>query len=61
GFFRRSQSAIVNYHCTRGQTCTIDRVNRNKCQFCRLKKCLELGMSRDSVKFGRLQKKQREK
>ncbi|VDK47227.1 unnamed protein product [Anisakis simplex] len=61
GFFRRSQSAIVNYHCTRGQTCTIDRVNRNKCQFCRLKKCLELGMSRDSVKFGRLQKKQRDK
>lgn len=61
GFFRRSQSAIVNYHCTRGQTCTVDRVNRNKCQACRLKKCLELGMSRDSVKFGRLQKKQREK
>uniref|UniRef100_A0A1I7WTA8 Nuclear receptor domain-containing protein n=1 Tax=Heterorhabditis bacteriophora TaxID=37862 RepID=A0A1I7WTA8_HETBA len=39
----------------------IFRVNRNRCQYCRLKKCLELGMSRDAVKFGRMSKKQREK
>lgn len=32
-----------------------------RCQYCRLKKCLELGMSRDAVKFGRMSKKQREK
>ncbi|VDO39019.1 unnamed protein product [Haemonchus placei] len=37
------------------------RVNRNRCQYCRLKKCMELGMSRDAVKFGRMSKKQREK
>lgn len=36
-------------------------MNRNRCQYCRLKKCLELGMSRDAVKFGRMSKKQREK
>ncbi|VDM38522.1 unnamed protein product [Toxocara canis] len=61
GFFRRSQSSVVNYQCPRQKNCTVDRVNRNRCQFCRLKKCLELGMSRDAVKFGRMSKKQREK
>lgn len=60
GFFRRSQSSGTTYQCTRGETCVVDRINRNKCQFCRLKKCLELGMSRDSVKFGRLQRKQQQ-
>uniref|UniRef100_A0A0N5A8Y4 Nuclear receptor domain-containing protein n=1 Tax=Syphacia muris TaxID=451379 RepID=A0A0N5A8Y4_9BILA len=60
GFFRRSQSSGTSYQCTRGETCVVDRINRNKCQYCRLKKCLELGMSRDSVKFGRLQRKQQQ-
>ena len=61
GFFRRSQSSVTNYQCPRSKACLVDRVNRNRCQFCRLKKCLELGMSRDAVKFGRMSKKQREK
>lgn len=61
GFFRRSQSSVTNYQCPRNKACLVDRVNRNRCQFCRLKKCLELGMSRDAVKFGRMSKKQREK
>jgi len=61
GFFRRSQSSVVNYQCPRQRNCTVDRVNRNRCQYCRLQKCLGLGMSRDAVKFGRMSKKQREK
>lgn len=61
GFFRRSQSAIVNYQCARQKNCIVDRVNRNRCQYCRLQKCMALGMSRDAVKFGRMSKKQREK
>lgn len=61
GFFRRSQSGPVNYQCPRNKSCVIDRVNRNRCQYCRLQKCLALGMSRDAVKFGRMSKKQREK
>lgn len=61
GFFRRSQAGPVNYQCPRNRNCVIDRVNRNRCQFCRLQKCLQLGMSRDAVKFGRMSKKQREK
>ena len=47
GFFRRSQSSVVNYQCPRQKNCVVDRVNRNRCQFCRLQKCLALGMSRD--------------
>ena len=48
GFFRRSQSNVVNYQCPRQKNCVVDRVNRNRCQFCRLQKCLGLGMSRDA-------------
>ncbi|XP_023930652.1 probable nuclear hormone receptor HR3 isoform X2 [Lingula anatina] len=61
GFFRRSQSGPVNYQCPKNKGCVIDRVNRNRCQFCRLQKCIALGMSRDAVKFGRMSKKQRER
>ncbi|CAB1331411.1 unnamed protein product, partial [Coregonus sp. 'balchen'] len=42
------------------RNCLIDRTNRNRCQHCRLQKCLALGMSRDAVKFGRMSKKQRD-
>lgn len=52
---------MVNYQCPRNKNCVVDRVNRNRCQYCRLQKCLRLGMSRDAVKFGRMSKKQREK
>ncbi|ETN58010.1 hormone receptor-like in 46 [Anopheles darlingi] len=48
GFFRRSQSSVVNYQCPRNKQCVVDRVNRNRCQYCRLQKCLKLGMSRDA-------------
>ena len=47
GFFRRSQSSVTNYQCPRQKNCVVDRVNRNRCQFCRLQKCMALGMSRD--------------
>ncbi|XP_021051497.1 nuclear receptor ROR-gamma isoform X2 [Mus pahari] len=60
GFFRRSQQCNVAYSCTRQQNCPIDRTSRNRCQHCRLQKCLALGMSRDAVKFGRMSKKQRD-
>uniref|UniRef100_H0XUY5 RAR related orphan receptor C n=1 Tax=Otolemur garnettii TaxID=30611 RepID=H0XUY5_OTOGA len=60
GFFRRSQHCNAAYSCTRQQNCPIDRTSRNRCQHCRLQKCLALGMSRDAVKFGRMSKKQRD-
>ncbi|XP_077320049.1 nuclear receptor ROR-gamma-like isoform X2 [Lithobates pipiens] len=58
GFFRRSQQGKPIYSCSQQQSCQIDRSNRNRCQHCRLQKCLSLGMSRDAVKFGRMSKKQ---
>ncbi|KAM4605786.1 nuclear receptor ROR-beta-like [Polymixia lowei] len=60
GFFRRSQQNNAMYSCSRQRNCLIDRTNRNRCQHCRLQKCLTLGMSRDAVKFGRMSKKQRD-
>ncbi|XP_051963848.1 nuclear receptor ROR-beta-like [Xyrauchen texanus] len=60
GFFRRSQQNNPIYSCSRQRNCLIDRTNRNRCQHCRLQKCLALGMSRDAVKFGRMSKKQRD-
>lgn len=40
------------YSCTRQQNCPIDRTSRNRCQHCRLQKCLALGMSRDGEDVG---------
>uniref|UniRef100_A0A672UQD3 RAR related orphan receptor C n=1 Tax=Strigops habroptila TaxID=2489341 RepID=A0A672UQD3_STRHB len=61
GFFRRSQQSSLSYACSRQQNCPIDRASRNRCQHCRLQKCLRLGMSRDAVKFGRMSKTQRDR
>uniref|UniRef100_A0A8C5GDT6 Nuclear receptor ROR-alpha A-like n=1 Tax=Gouania willdenowi TaxID=441366 RepID=A0A8C5GDT6_GOUWI len=60
GFFRRSQLPSVSYSCSRQRNCQIDRASRNRCQHCRLQKCLAQGMSRDAVKFGRMSKRQRD-
>lgn len=47
GFFRRSQQSNATYSCPRQKNCLIDRTSRNRCQHCRLQKCLAVGMSRD--------------
>ena len=48
GFFRRSIQQKIQYRpCTKNQQCNILRINRNRCQYCRLKKCIAAGMSRD--------------
>ncbi|KAJ8004982.1 hypothetical protein DPEC_G00141920 [Dallia pectoralis] len=60
GFFRRSQLPSVSYSCSRQSNCPIDRASRNRCQSCRLQKCVAQGMSRDAVKFGRMSKRQRD-
>ncbi|KAH9523789.1 Nuclear hormone receptor e75 [Bulinus truncatus] len=60
GFFRRSIQQKIQYRpCLRNQQCNIQRVNRNRCQYCRLKKCIFVGMSRDAVRFGRVPKKEK--
>lgn len=48
GFFRRSIQQNINYKmCVKNENCLIMRMNRNRCQHCRFKKCLSVGMSRD--------------
>ncbi|XP_009271007.2 PREDICTED: LOW QUALITY PROTEIN: nuclear receptor subfamily 1 group D member 1, partial [Aptenodytes forsteri] len=55
GFFRRSIQQNIQYKkCLKNENCSIVRINRNRCQQCRFKKCLLVGMSRDAVRFGRI-------
>ncbi len=52
GFFRRSIQQNINYKmCVKNENCLIMRMNRNRCQHCRFKKCLSVGMSRDGKTF----------
>ncbi|KAK0084356.1 hypothetical protein PV325_007175 [Microctonus aethiopoides] len=58
GFFRRSIQQKIQYRpCTKNQQCSILRINRNRCQYCRLKKCIAVGMSRDVKLLNRLLKR----
>uniref|UniRef100_S4RVU0 Nuclear receptor subfamily 1, group D, member 2a n=1 Tax=Petromyzon marinus TaxID=7757 RepID=S4RVU0_PETMA len=60
GFFRRSIQQNIKYKpCLKNETCPIVRANRNRCQHCRFKKCLSVGMSKDAVRFGRIPKREK--
>ncbi|KAM9751571.1 nuclear receptor subfamily 1, group D, member 4a [Menidia menidia] len=62
GFFRRSIQQNINYKmCVKNENCLIMRMNRNRCQHCRFKKCLSVGMSRDAVRFGRIPKREKQR
>ncbi|XP_055043418.2 nuclear receptor subfamily 1, group D, member 4a isoform X1 [Misgurnus anguillicaudatus] len=62
GFFRRSIQQNINYKmCVKNENCMIMRMNRNRCQHCRFKKCLSVGMSRDAVRFGRIPKREKQR
>ncbi|KRX63435.1 Nuclear hormone receptor E75 [Trichinella sp. T9] len=61
GFFRRSIQKQIEYRCLRDGKCLVYRLNRNRCQYCRFKKCLAVGMSRDSVRYGRVPKRSRDR
>ncbi|VDK44935.1 unnamed protein product [Cylicostephanus goldi] len=47
GFFRRSIQKRMEYRCLRDGDCSIFKQNRNRCQACRFKKCVVVGMSRE--------------
>ncbi|XP_072531494.1 nuclear receptor subfamily 1 group D member 2b [Salminus brasiliensis] len=62
GFFRRSIQQNIQYKkCLKNENCPIMRINRNRCQQCRFKKCLLVGMSRDAVRFGRIPKREKQR
>ncbi|KAK7129218.1 hypothetical protein R3I94_017437 [Phoxinus phoxinus] len=51
GFFRRSIQKNMVYTCHRDKNCQINKVTRNRCQYCRLQKCFEVGMSKEGDKM----------
>ncbi|XP_031420290.1 COUP transcription factor 2 isoform X2 [Clupea harengus] len=53
-FFKRSVRRNLTYTCRANRTCPIDQHHRNQCQYCRLKKCLKVGMRREAVQRGRM-------
>ncbi|KAL5018622.1 hypothetical protein ScPMuIL_004344 [Solemya velum] len=63
GFFRRALQNIgdtTRKKCFYNMNCEITILTRNRCQYCRLQKCLELGMSRAAAKMGRRSRKMRD-
>ncbi|KAB5567674.1 hypothetical protein PHYPO_G00235600 [Pangasianodon hypophthalmus] len=53
GFFKRSVRKSLTYSCRSNQDCVVNKHHRNRCQFCRLRKCLEMGMKMESVQSER--------
>ncbi|KAK9528810.1 hypothetical protein VZT92_012953 [Zoarces viviparus] len=60
GFFRRTiRLKLVYDHCD--LHCRIHKKSRNKCQYCRFQKCLNVGMSHNAIRFGRMPQAEKEK
>lgn len=49
GFFKRSIRGHVSYVCRSEQNCLVNKAYRNRCQYCRLQKCLTVGMRSEAV------------
>ena len=47
----------IKRNCVFGGNCEINIRTRNRCQHCRIQKCIDLGMSKDGIKLGRRSKK----
>lgn len=47
GFFKRSIRKQLAYQCRGQMNCEITKHHRNRCQYCRLQKCLACGMRSD--------------
>ncbi|XP_037555405.1 hepatocyte nuclear factor 4-gamma-like isoform X2 [Dermacentor silvarum] len=49
GFFRRSVRKNQRYSCSFNRSCVVDKDKRNRCRYCRLKKCFRAGMKKEAV------------
>ncbi|KAF2361071.1 Zinc finger nuclear hormone receptor-type [Trinorchestia longiramus] len=47
GFFKRSIRKQLGYTCRNAKSCEVTKHHRNRCQYCRLQKCLKMGMRSD--------------
>lgn len=61
GFFKRSIRKMLGYTCRGNKDCEVTKHHRNRCQYCRLQKCLNMGMRSDSVQSERKPLDSREK
>ncbi|CAG5118035.1 unnamed protein product, partial [Candidula unifasciata] len=61
GFFKRSIRKQLNYACRLAKNCQVTKVYRNRCQYCRLQKCVAAGMRSESVQQERRTNDQRDK
>ncbi|CAM4741522.1 unnamed protein product [Rotaria magnacalcarata] len=59
GFFRRCITQGMSHYCNNTGDCEITSFTRNSCQYCRLKKCFNVGMSRQASRLGRRPKRPR--
>ncbi|XP_046892081.1 retinoic acid receptor beta-like [Hypomesus transpacificus] len=57
GFFRRSVQKNIAFTCHREKNCIINKITRNRCQYCRLQRCFAVGMSKESVRNDRSKRK----
>lgn len=46
-FYRRSIRSNTRYACRGNRSCTIEKHTRNRCQYCRLRKCAAMGMRKE--------------
>ncbi|XP_067934685.1 nuclear receptor subfamily 2 group C member 2-like isoform X3 [Watersipora subatra] len=53
GFFKRSIRKRLGYVCRGMKECVVDKHQRNRCQYCRLQKCIAAGMKPESVQSER--------
>ncbi|MBN3299665.1 NR2C1 protein, partial [Amia calva] len=53
GFFKRSIRKNLVYTCRGTRECVINKHHRNRCQYCRLQRCIAFGMKQDSVQCER--------
>ncbi|KAM6320531.1 nuclear receptor subfamily 2 group C member 1 isoform 2-T2 [Aegotheles albertisi] len=53
GFFKRSIRKNLVYSCRGTKDCIINKHHRNRCQYCRLQRCIAFGMKQDSVQCER--------
>lgn len=59
GFFKRSIRKQLGYQCRGNMECEVTKHARNRCQYCRLQKCLARGMRSDSPRVAQQQESRR--
>uniref|UniRef100_A0A2K6TPT5 Nuclear receptor subfamily 2 group C member 1 n=1 Tax=Saimiri boliviensis boliviensis TaxID=39432 RepID=A0A2K6TPT5_SAIBB len=51
GFFKRSIRKNLVYSCRGSKDCIINKHHRNRCQYCRLQRCIAFGMKQDCMYY----------